>query len=299
MKRNDLLWKAILEDIFDDFLLFFFPGNVHEFDFERGFEFLDKELEQIFPLPDNEQSPKFVDKLVKVYKKDGKEDWILVHVEVQGYTDDAFARRMFTYFYRILDSYNKPVTCIAILTDNKKAFKPREYYYNCLGTENNFKYNTYKVLEQNEDQLRGDSNPFAMAILTVYTALLKGRLADEDLLYLKIELYKTFIRAQLPRKKISALLYFLKNYVRFENNKINAKFEHEIDIINDKSSVMGIEQYLIQEAKKEVTQEVVTERNTAFVKALLNETDFDTEKIATLVGVPVTFVEAIKASLSK
>jgi hypothetical protein len=44
MKRDDSLWKAILEDVFDDFLYFFFENAADLFDMEKGFVFLDKEL---------------------------------------------------------------------------------------------------------------------------------------------------------------------------------------------------------------------------------------------------------------
>ena len=64
-----------------DFLCFFFEDSNTMFDMEKGFEFLDKEPEQLFPDVDG-QSPKFVDKLVKVFTKSGKEKWILIHVEV-------------------------------------------------------------------------------------------------------------------------------------------------------------------------------------------------------------------------
>jgi len=37
MKRNDLLWKAALEDLFDDFLRFFFPNAEEIFDFSKNF----------------------------------------------------------------------------------------------------------------------------------------------------------------------------------------------------------------------------------------------------------------------
>lgn len=42
VKREDSLWKAILEDLFDDFLRFFISDANDIFDMERGFEFLDK-----------------------------------------------------------------------------------------------------------------------------------------------------------------------------------------------------------------------------------------------------------------
>lgn len=133
MNRDDTLWKGILENVFDDFLRFFFKDAEKLFALNKEFQFLDKELEQLFPAEDM-QSSRFVDKLVKVFTKDEKEEWILVHVEVQGYKDDDFAFRMFTYFYRILDKYRKPVTAIAILTDTNKNFHPTAYHYNFLGT---------------------------------------------------------------------------------------------------------------------------------------------------------------------
>lgn len=96
LQRNDILWKGILEDLFADFLRFFYTNADEIFDIDRGFEFLDKELEQLYPGIDLKH-PKFVDKLVKVYRKSGEEEWLLIHIEVQGYDDGNFAHRMFTY----------------------------------------------------------------------------------------------------------------------------------------------------------------------------------------------------------
>lgn len=47
------------------FLRFFYPNVEELFDFERGFEFLDKELEEITREQRTEEI-RFVDKLVKV-----------------------------------------------------------------------------------------------------------------------------------------------------------------------------------------------------------------------------------------
>lgn len=184
MKRNDTLWKGILENIFDDFLHYFFGNADKLFDLQKGFEFLDKELEQLFPA-DELEAPKFVDKLVKVFSKSGREEWVLIHIEIQGYHDQDFARRMFTYFYRILDKYGKPVTAIAIFTDSNRRFHPKFYEYEFLGTKNIFQFNTYKVIEQDEQELMQNENPFAIVILTVLIALRKKNLSDEDLFMLK------------------------------------------------------------------------------------------------------------------
>ena len=134
MKRDDALWKGLIEDLADDFLKFFFPNAEEIFDLNRKISFLDKELEQLFPNTQDEFNPKYVDKLMKVYTKSGKEEWVLVHVEVQGSYDKTFAKRMFTYYYRILDKYDKEITALAILTDKNKSFHPMVYKKEFLDT---------------------------------------------------------------------------------------------------------------------------------------------------------------------
>jgi len=48
-KKNDILLKAAFEESFPDLLQFFFPEANEIFAIERGFEFLDKELHELFP----------------------------------------------------------------------------------------------------------------------------------------------------------------------------------------------------------------------------------------------------------
>jgi hypothetical protein len=110
MKKHDILWKGIIEDLPHHFIRFFFPQADDFIDFNRGFEFLDKELEELFPM-DDPAHPRFVDKLIKVFRLNGREEWILIHIEVQGYLEDNFEKRMYTYFYRLLDRYQKTRYC--------------------------------------------------------------------------------------------------------------------------------------------------------------------------------------------
>ena len=71
-----------MEELMGDLLLFVEPGIGRELDLERGFEFLDKELVEMFPEPEKPSNTKVVDKLVKVFLRDGSERWMLFHVEV-------------------------------------------------------------------------------------------------------------------------------------------------------------------------------------------------------------------------
>jgi predicted transposase/invertase (TIGR01784 family) len=250
MKRDDTLWKGILENLFDDFLRFFFPDADKLFDMKKGFEFLDKELEQLFPAPENMQSPKFVDKLVKVFTKAGNEEWFLVHIEIQGYDDKDFAKRMFVYFYRILDKYGKLVTAIAIFTDTNKKFKPDLYEYECLGTTATFHFNTYKIIEQDEATLTKSKNPFAMIVLTVLLALKSKKQTDEYLLGLKLRIARDLLDRNISPDKVRALMTFLKLYVNFANPETNANFEYKLSLITENRKTMGIEEMVLERARK-------------------------------------------------
>ncbi len=48
-KKNDILLKSAFEESFSDLLYFFFKDADIVFDFERGFDFMDKELAELFP----------------------------------------------------------------------------------------------------------------------------------------------------------------------------------------------------------------------------------------------------------
>ena len=309
MKRDDALWKGILEDLFDDFLKFYFPESVDLFDFNRKFVFLDKELEQLFPQQQDDFSPKYVDKLVKVFTKKGKEEWILIHIEVQGSRDKTFAKRMFTYRYRILDKYDKPITSLAILTDNRKSYKPNVYVYNFMGNELYYKFNVYKILDANEKELKQSNNPFAVVVRVVQTALKKGKLPDEKLFELKIELVRELLKKNFTKEKIRTLLRFLKLYIRFENKELNDTFEQKLDEINNRNTTMGLEEFVLDRERRVGRKEGLEqgreegmsikeiEDKTNFTKNLLTQTDFSEEKIASLVGVDVEFVKEVKSSL--
>jgi predicted transposase/invertase (TIGR01784 family) len=293
MKRDDTLWKAILENVFDDFLRFLFKNADKVLDIDKGFQFLDKELEELF-LTEESEAPKFVDKLAKVFTKAGKEEWVLVHVEVQGYDDKGFAKRMFTYFYRILDKYQKQVTAIAIFTDDNKKFYPTSYEYDFLGTRNSFHFNTYKIIEQDEKLLEQDDNPFAVVILTVLLAL-KRKALDDDLLKLKMQIFRNLYRRNVSEKKMRGLQTFLNLYVRFAKPETNAKFEEGIKLLTNNNATMGIEEFVLERAKKEGKAEGKAED----VKNLIEKLGLTDVQVSEILEVPIAFVEKTRQAINK
>jgi hypothetical protein len=154
-RKSDPLWKIVLEDLFPDLLRFLFRDADEVYDMERGFEFLDKELAELHPQPDEPSDTRFADKLVKVFHRDGREEWVLIHIEVQGDTSDRdqFAERMFTYFYRIWDRYRKPILAIAIFTGRNGKKMPRMYKYEYRNTRLTYEYLGISILDYPDEDL--------------------------------------------------------------------------------------------------------------------------------------------------
>jgi len=94
-KKDDALLKAAFEELFPYLLRFCFPDADKMFNIRKGFVFLDKELTELFPELKKQGGNRFVDMLVKTFLKNGKEEWILVHIEIQGGSTKGFPKRMF------------------------------------------------------------------------------------------------------------------------------------------------------------------------------------------------------------
>lgn len=291
-----MLWKGVLERVFDDFLRFVFPQVDEVLDLERGFQFLDKELIEIYPEAEKASSTRHVDKLVRVYEKNGAEKYVLVHVEVQGYPDKEFALRMFEYSYRVLDRYKKRMTAIAIFTGADGAGMPDRYEDEFLGTSHVYRYNTLRITDYPDQVLKDSDNPFAVVLLAAKKALLEGKipemeLKDQKLLVAKLLYGKGFF----GKEKINGILIFLNNYVRLKGKEINRIFNSELDQYTGKLHTMDILEQVKELKIEEAREEGRTEEKVNTVRILLKSTDFPVAKIADLVGMPVPFVEEVKA----
>src|SRR5215204_6287161 len=131
MDDFDSPWKETLDWYFEAFMAFFFPQAFAEIDWSRGYEFLDKELQKI--IKEGELGRRVVDKLVKVHLKNGGEEWILIHIEIQTQAEVEFPERVFVYSYRLYDRYNRKVVSLAVLADDRPAWKPSTFGYTLWG----------------------------------------------------------------------------------------------------------------------------------------------------------------------
>ena len=161
----DSPWKDVLERYFEDFMLFFFPQAHRRIDWNKKPEFLDKELLSV--VRDAEIGTRFADKLVKIYRISGEENWILIHVEIQSQEESNFASRMYTYNYRIYDKYQKFVVSLAVLGDENPSWRPSQFNYQLFGCGIDFRFPVIKLLdyEQRLSELEQSRNPFATVVM--------------------------------------------------------------------------------------------------------------------------------------
>lgn len=173
----DTPWKIAIEQHFQAFMAFYFPAAHDQIDWSFKPEFLNKELQAI--AKGALVGKRHVDKLVRVRRLSGSEDWLCIHIEIQVSRQAQFAERMFVYHYRIFDLYGKPAASLALLGDDAPNWLPQQYGHEVMGCSLDFKFPMVKLLQfaNREDELASATNPFALLTL----AYLKNRATADDM----------------------------------------------------------------------------------------------------------------------
>ena len=161
----DSPWKNALEAYFKECIHFFFPAMAEEVDWEKGYLFLEKELQQV--AKNAVIGRRYADKLVRLYRKDGSHEWVLAHVEVQGQEKNTFSERMYIYNYRIFDLFHRKVASIALLADDNPSWRPDHFSYELWGSRAGLWFPSVKLLDYREKwkAMEASTNPFASVVM--------------------------------------------------------------------------------------------------------------------------------------
>lgn len=210
MPRHDYdsPWKEMLSAYFQQFMAFFMPDAHQEIDWNTGYELLDKELRQI--TRDAEIGGRLADHLVKLWKKNGEETWVLVHVEVQAQEKPDFPHRLYVYNYRIHDLYNRPAASVAVLADENPEWQPSQYTQELWGCRTEFHFPVVKLLTYADQQhiLETSHNPFAIVTLA-HLKTLETRKDDDKRAYWKVNLTKELYHRGFSKRDILKLYHFI------------------------------------------------------------------------------------------
>jgi len=252
----DSPWKDILETYFQPALELCFPQIARQINWAKGVQLLSKEFQKI--VRRSELGRRNVDVLVQVWSVAGSEQWVLLHVEVQAQRDLEFPHRMFDYYSRICQRYNRPVASLAILADGQPRWKPARFQQALWGCETHFRFPVCKLrdLAKNEAQLLRNPNPFAIVVLAQIKALqTQGALRQRRAW--KTTLARLGYERKYPERTILDLFGFV-DWVMVLPGKLECEFDIEHTQYEDSQSmkyVTNIERRGRAEGRQEGRQE--------------------------------------------
>ncbi|GEN36029.1 MULTISPECIES: hypothetical protein [Aneurinibacillus] len=292
----DALWKEVIEEFFEEFLHFFAPDLYEAVDFNKGYEFLEQELRTLFP--DSEAEKKYTDKLAKLYLKSGEEKWILTHIEVQGSRDLDFAERMFRYFYRVYDKYDRKIFALALFSDESPSYKPDTYKYEFFDTTLTYTYRSYKIVEQNEEELTRSENPFSMAVLAgLY--VVKSKKDINARYQFKINLIRLLLQKEWRREKIEKLFVFIDGLLKLPVEK-EKNFEAELnEMVWREGENMGLTWDRSNLADMYYSKGKIEGKIELVKKWLEEEVDADIQLISKISGLSLEDVKKLKKEVQR
>jgi len=222
----DTPWKTMIEDYFQPLLALLFPQIHDALDWSKPYEFLDKDLEAI--APGHETGDKRVDKLVKVYTRDGGQVWILIHIEVQISRDGTFAERMFVYFYRLYDKFQKEIISLAILGDDNPNWRPDHFETEKHGCRIALDFPIVKLTDYRDRlaELETSDNPFAL-VVAIHLASLETKKDLEKRFSLKKHYLKLLIAKGWDSDDIRKFFRFM-DYVLSLPEYLDRKLEEDV-----------------------------------------------------------------------
>lgn len=300
---HDTHWKELIEKRFWNALAFFLPMIFAIADISKGVEFLDKELHKLV-------ADKFKggntrkDKLAKIFLKNGKEHYILIHFEVQTKFVKEFLKRMFVYFYRIFDKREENITALAIYTGDSVPEDCDKFEYEFMGTKVTYQFNAYRVCEADEAALLADDNPFALAVLAA--KYLNETKNNQELRYrYKLKLIELTRREGWDNKQVASLLQFIDLMVILPE-PLEIEFKEELiskyNIMNTSTHKSEIAEFFLKQcgiAEEKGMQKGMEKGKIEAAKNLLLMTDLSPQKIADVTQLPLEIVLELKKELEQ
>lgn len=206
---SDSAWKDILDVYFKEFIDYCLPSISTLINWQKPYVLLDKELQMI--TRGTKTGKQLVDKLFKVHLKNGQEQWILVHLEVQQKKEIDFAKRMFIYGYRIYDKYQQAILSCAILIDTDKHWRPNNFKIGFADSYLCSQVVMIKMIDyQNQlNELEMSSNVFACVIYNQLCAIELLRKSHEERKQGKFALTKRLYKKGYSKNEISNLYKFI------------------------------------------------------------------------------------------
>ena len=229
-----------------------FPAAYEDIDWARGYESLDKELQQI--VRDAALGTRLADKLMKVWRRNGDEQIVLIHTEIQRNRDEDFPKRMYIYNYRLFDRYDHPVVSLAVLGDASPKWQPHSYSHSLWGCRVGIEFPIVKLRDYQKrwTELEASDNPFATVVMA-HLQMRATRRHPENRLQWKMRLVRRLYERGYARQDVLELFRFI-DWILTLPPGLEARFQTELTRLETETQMpyitsierMGIEQGIQQ-----------------------------------------------------
>ena len=151
-----------------------------------------------------------MDKLVRVWTLSGKEEWVLVHVEIQTNRETDFAERMYVYNNRIYDKYRKYVASLAVLADDSPNWRPNCFEYTIWGCHILLEFPTVKLIDWQPkiDEIGASENIFG-GVTAAHIRMLETRNDIPGRLRWKVAITQELYELGYERERVEHLFRFI------------------------------------------------------------------------------------------
>lgn len=238
---KDGIWKDAVEQYLPLLLKRMMPELYDDVDFSQEVTFLDKELRDTIQvsLSAEHNAAKYVDTLVQVPLKTGKNQWVLLHIEVQGKGGEDISFRMILYCCLIFAHYRRMPVALAILTDKRPSNETLGMFkFSGYGTELIYKYNLFEVYNQSDEELLNSDNPFDSFI---YASKKYSGYMSEDAQNVKLEyllkITRNLYERGLNEQDRTRIIIFISRLINLEDHNLRDQFFEEIKKLEGKSNM--------------------------------------------------------------
>lgn len=234
--KMDAAWKEALSVYFKAFMELCWPEVCNEIDWEKPFEVLEQEFQGMV----NESNDRRVDKLIKVWRLNGEELCVLLHLEVQSWKEKEFSERLFVYYYYLYERYKMPIAMLAILIDNDFRWRPKCYFTETWGLSIKMEFPIIKLLDfkDKKEFLINSDNPFSIVLLAQLAAL-EASSRERTRLISKTQLTAHLITQGWKKEDILRLYKFL-DWILSLKKEYAVAYHREVKRIEEEKQVSFI-----------------------------------------------------------
>jgi predicted transposase/invertase (TIGR01784 family) len=236
-RDDDGAWKFLIGKFFYDMLRRCLPLLYENADIGKLPVFLDKELNEIRGRVKGKK--RTVDLLVSVPMKNGTDEWVWLHLEIQGRGGGDLSSRMFQYMALIHARYGKPLVALAIITSKRSKTEPEFYKSSLFGTEVTYTYNRLVVEDFDPVILEESDNPFDLALLASQKAMLSERDEAVKFAYLK-ELIRLLGDRGWDHEAKHDLLFFMEAIINLTDETLMEEIQIYEESLQKEAKIMFV-----------------------------------------------------------